>query len=248
MIDGKSVISEHADVFINPYLVGGDSNLTAGMLGVEISRLIKKNPISHLAAISGIGDRAEGKEFDQYLRIAKEKGYTKEFARSLARCVDFEAYYLSGDSKLIHDLLLSDLKEQKIKSFLIENEVKKLEDEAKESLLGLTNISGQGFKIIEINVESLQWGYPSQGKATGLMFRHFENEYNEKILVLGIGESAITIRTNLNNFDVNEIIAQLKEKCKHAAAGGGGHEVAGTIHFVAAAKQDVLNAIKDHAK
>ncbi|MBS1266758.1 MAG: hypothetical protein MAG795_00727 [Candidatus Woesearchaeota archaeon] len=247
--NGKAIIEKHTDVFINPYVVGGDSNLTAGMIGAEISRFIKKQPVHHLPAIAGIADMAEGKDIEGYLNVAKQKGYSKKLITSIARCIDFQAYYINANSKMTHDLLLSDLKEQKVKAFLIENEIKKLENEAVEKLKALSKISGSQKKIIQIDVSNIYRGsYPPQGKSTGLMFRYYEKQFEEKILVLGVNDSSITIRTNFNDFDVNELIEKLRQKLKHGAIDGGGHEVAGTIQFAASVKNDVLRLIKQYAK
>ncbi len=43
---------------------------------------------------------------------------------------------------------------------------------------------------------------------------------------------------------VNDIIARLKTKVPYALVEGGGHDVAGTVGFVAAAREDVLAYVR----
>ncbi|MEE1134716.1 MAG: OB-fold nucleic acid binding domain-containing protein, partial [Methanobrevibacter sp.] len=98
VIYGATVaVDEYVDTHVNPYLVGGDSQLTAGCLATEVAHII--NPeveelIKHLPAIAALGDRAECGEVYQYLKLAAQKGFTQEHLAKVAECVDFEAYFL----------------------------------------------------------------------------------------------------------------------------------------------------------
>ncbi|PKG31922.1 OB-fold nucleic acid binding domain-containing protein, partial [Methanoregula sp.] len=60
-----ATIDKYLVAHVNPYHVGGDFGITAGMLGTEVARLInpKVEPlIRHLPAIAGVGDRSEAPE------------------------------------------------------------------------------------------------------------------------------------------------------------------------------------------
>ena len=90
-------VDEYVDTHVNPYLVGGDSQLTAGALATEVAHIINpevKDLIMHLPAVAALGDRAESGEVYQYLKLAAQKGFTKEHLAQIAECVDFEAYFL----------------------------------------------------------------------------------------------------------------------------------------------------------
>ena len=90
-------VDEYVDTHVNPYLVGGDSQLTAGCLSTEVAHIINpdvKELIMHLPAIAALGDRSECGETFQYLQLASQKGFTKEHLAKVAECVDFEAYFL----------------------------------------------------------------------------------------------------------------------------------------------------------
>ena len=55
-------VDEYVDTHVNPYLVGGDSQLTAGALATEVAHIINpsvKDVIKHLPAVAALGDRAE---------------------------------------------------------------------------------------------------------------------------------------------------------------------------------------------
>ena len=95
--DASVAVDEYVDVHVNPYLVGGDSQLTAGALAVEVAHIV--NPkveelIKHLPAIAALGDRAECGEVYQYLELAAQKNFTKEHLIKVAECIDFESYFL----------------------------------------------------------------------------------------------------------------------------------------------------------
>ena len=90
-------MDDYVDVHVNPYLVGGDSNITAGALAVELANMI--NPevtdrLVHLPGIAAVGDHASSSEADKYIEIAATKGYNREDLDKVASCVDFEAFYL----------------------------------------------------------------------------------------------------------------------------------------------------------
>lgn len=81
IVGGTVAVDEYVDTHVNPYLVGGDSQLTAGALATEVAHIINpeiKDLIKHLPAIAALGDHAECGEVYQYLELAAEKGFTKE--------------------------------------------------------------------------------------------------------------------------------------------------------------------------
>ncbi|MBC7090192.1 MAG: hypothetical protein H5T37_07390, partial [Methanobacteriaceae archaeon] len=74
VVDGKVEVDNYVDVHVNPYLVGGDSQLTAGALSVEIAKMINpeiEERILHLPGIAVIGDHANSQEAEKYIELAK---------------------------------------------------------------------------------------------------------------------------------------------------------------------------------
>ena len=62
IVGGTVAVDEYVDTHVNPYLVGGDSQLTAGALATEVAHIINpeiKDLIKHLPAIAAWGDHAE---------------------------------------------------------------------------------------------------------------------------------------------------------------------------------------------
>lgn len=249
--EGKAVVAEHTDIFINPYLVGGDSNLTAGMLGVELAMMITKiENIEHLPAISGITDKAQGAEFEKYIELAKRKGFSVEHLTKLGRCIDFEAFYIGFfDSSVVSNILLMKLEEQKKYVDLISYEMEKRVENIIQSAEKYLKMTDAGmFEIIEIEISNLlsRGTFPPSGKATGMIFNHMSEKREKPMIMLGKGEDYITIRSNIPGFDLNKMIAELIEKLPHTRAEGGGHELAGTVKFAALAKQEVLDFLKKY--
>ncbi len=244
----KPIIEEYTHVFINPFLIGGDNSLTAGMLGVELSRLINQtSDVDHLPAISGVCDKSQGKEFDQYLKLANKKGYTVEFIKQLGQCIDFEAFHIAHmDSGLIEEILFNGIEQQKEYVNLLDQELEKRKKALIKSAEKYVKTKEmKGFKVFEVAIkEILTIGrYPPPGKSIGILFEHFKQKSEKPIIILGRGRDYITIRSNIDGFDLNKMTHELNKKLPHTQLCGGGHNLAGTIRFVAAAKQEVLDSI-----
>ncbi|MFA6672281.1 MAG: OB-fold nucleic acid binding domain-containing protein, partial [Methanoculleus sp.] len=67
------IVDDYLIGHVNPYHVGGDYGVTAGMLGTEVARMVNpavEGQIRHLPAIAGVGDRSEAPERARYLAVA----------------------------------------------------------------------------------------------------------------------------------------------------------------------------------
>ncbi|MCK4968712.1 MAG: hypothetical protein KAS12_06665, partial [Candidatus Aenigmarchaeota archaeon] len=249
IVDGKSAVDEFVDVHVNPYLVGGDKNLTAGMLGVEIARILGdvKEP-ECLCALAGVGDHSKCDEFNQYL---KKSGKSVEYFEKLSLLVDFEAYYLRfmTDSTVISDIMYGG---EKIVELLYAGLSKKIEAQKKvcEHYMDVSELKNAIFMILDLDLTTMRGEFPPAGKTIGIAHEILVEKHKGKVVVsVGYGPDFVTIRATANaetkGFDVNKIVADLKKKMPYSACDGGGHEVAGSIKFVAGAKDEVLKAIKD---
>lgn len=259
IVEGKALVDAFLDAHVNPYLVGGNKQLTAGMLCTEIGRWISKNTQipAFLPALCGIADRSTGPEFQAYLKRAYEAGYVPQYLEDLATCVDFEASYLKYlESSLIDDLLMSPLPTQQ--SFLLH--LKKEIEIRKQQYLALFQHylrveHRQAFILGKLDLEliDVRGEWPSRGKITGMAFRFLSNKYQkegqgEKLLVpivlLGVGNTSITIRaTEGTAFNLNTMIYEMKKRFPYAMIHGGGHDVAGTLIFIEAAKPEITSFI-----
>ncbi|MGL4670008.1 MAG: DHH family phosphoesterase, partial [Methanobacteriaceae archaeon] len=271
VIEGKVKVDEFVDVHVNPYLVGGDSQITAGALGAEVANIINNDVgelISHLPAIAAIGDHAKSKEADRYIEIAEEKGYTKEDLGKIAACVDFEAYYLRFmNGRGIMDTILNVDKHDKHKKLV--NELfkaynKKVDIQLKATLPNIKQSkldNGILFNVLDIEKYAHRFTFPAPGKTCGFVHDTIvkesiktakasgENDISESdipVLTLAYGPDFGVIRATeavnkIFGFNLNEIIIDLRDSIKEAGIDGGGHECAGSIKFLEGLLDEVLS-------
>jgi len=248
---GKSAVAQIADILINPHLAGGDSNICAGSLATELSRFVTEDwgysELDHLPAIAGTGDKSAGKEFEAYLELAKLKGYGPEHLLALAKAIDFEAFHIGFmESDLVLELLSSTIERQAelVKPII---EVMNIKDKALlESFRRYSKTERvKDFNLVSVRVDQvIDYGsYPHSGRATGIFF---DSVKGEKTLMMGISPGSVIFRTNVERFDLNLMIAEMKRKLPYAQPEGGGHKMAGTVHFIEAARDEVVSFIKEH--
>jgi RecJ-like exonuclease len=256
--DGKVEVDEYVDVHVNPYLVGGDSQITAGCLAVEVAHMINpeiKDLIKHLPAVAAIGDHSTSNETDEYLKIANEKGYSREDLKKIAECVDFEAYYLRFmNGRGIMDTILGvdNLdKHEKLLNALFKEYKKRVDTQLKAALPNLeqTNLdNGIIFNRLDVEKYAHRFTFPAPGKTCGFVHDAIvqKNGEDKSILTLSYGPDFGVIRATeaVNEkfgFNLNEIISQLAEEIPEAGIDGGGHECAGSIKYIEGLSERVLN-------
>ncbi len=254
--NGRSLTSDFVDAHINPYLVGFDANITAGMLCTELSRMIneKISNVDFLAALSGLGDKSKCAEMQEYLKIAESRGFSEDYLRKVAKCVDFEAYYLGfiESRSLVDDLLGSDLNKQKQLVELLNEDIENRKNEQLRIIKAFVKEETLGkVRIYKLNLDdiSLRMEFPPPGKITGIAYELYSEKGNvENIIVLGISDDYIVVRSSLPKFNTNKVIEFLKERIGFGFISGGGHERAGTIKFVRGVKDRVIDEIKEYIK
>ena len=94
---------------VNPYHVGGDFGVTAGMLVRRLPGWI--NPrvepaIRHLPAVAGVGDRSEAPERALYLALVRDQ-YPEQACKDIALALDYEQFWLrfNDGREIIKDML-----------------------------------------------------------------------------------------------------------------------------------------------
>lgn len=249
MVDGKAVVSEYSDIFINPHMNGGDSNLTAGMLGVELARQIAKVPdVEYMPAVAGITDKSQGEFLEKYLEVAKKKGYDIEHLTKLGRSIDFDAFYIGFfDSSVIEDVLMMNIEEQRKYVDIIYTKIESRKTKVIESAEKYAHITdNKNYSIIELDVWMIvdRGKYPTTGKATGIIFNHYVEKDDKPKIMLGKGQDYLTMRCNIEGFDLNKMIVELKKAKPYAQVSGGGHALAGTMRFAEVAREEVLEFVK----
>jgi len=251
--DGKTEIMEYVDLHINSHAVGGDSNISAGMLAFELSQFLLQNKDFILPAVSGIGDKSKGNEFDQYIAKAIGQGNSMEFMESIAEAVDFEAHHIRyGDTKKLVNCFFSSKKETVEANIkIIKEEIQKRIDRIKIRIEKYAEQKEIGkYLFVKLKLEyTSEKDYPADGKTTSLALKMFKEKYpDRKILVLGYWEDGITFRADIEGFDLNEIIRALKKKYPYGKINGGGHNVAGSMRFNSDLLEKIFQYIEEYVK
>jgi len=239
VIDHHTPINnEKIDVHINPHLVGGDSNLTAGMLCVELAKKINPQFDSYqYACISAIGDRSNISDYFKFVDIPINK------LKKMAIVIDFQAKFLRRMEArgLMQELLSLDKEHLDI----IFNEVeKRLKQQVNLISMNFDKelINNTNFLTLDYNKVKLFRDFPSIGTNAGLLINEFGGSNS---ITAVYGEGIIVIRSSNNNFDFNALLAKIKENPKYGARGGG-HKKAGTIIFVGTNLNDILRETKEY--
>lgn len=257
--DGKVAVDEYVDVHVNPYLVGGDSNITAGALAVELAKMINpevKDRLLHLPGIAAVGDHARSEEAEKYIQIAAEKGYDFDDLEKIASCIDFEAFYLRFmNGRGIIDTILglgNREKHQKLNETLYKELQRRVEWQLKAAMPNLkTQKLGNGiiFSVLDVEKYAHKFTFPAPGKTCGYVHDQIVQQYGEKtpIITLAYGPDFGVIRATdavneMFGFNLNTIILKLIEKIPEAGVDGGGHECAGSLKFVEGLSKEVLQA------
>ncbi|EHP88593.1 DHH family phosphoesterase [Methanotorris formicicus] len=220
VIDGKVEVDEYVDAHVNPYLVGGDSNLTAGVLATEIARMINPNvseSIKHLPGIAVVGDHAKGEEVEEYIKIALERinelskkygkgnSYDREYLEKISLCMDFEAFYLRFmDGKGIVDDILGVNNEEfarheRLIEILHEQAMKMVDRQMKAVLPAIKTTeleNGIILNVLDVEKYAHKFTFPAPGKTCGFAHDFKVQEFGEDraIITLAYGPDFGVVR------------------------------------------------------
>ncbi|NPA86254.1 MAG: S1 RNA-binding domain-containing protein [bacterium] len=254
----RSHVDDYVDVHINPYLVGGDSNITAGMLGFELARLINprvEKEISHLPAIAGIADKSEAEELKEYLKFAKAKGYDEEFLKKVGEVVDYIAFNLKFKPGRYYIDYFFGLHIDKGSFVKLINQlysmIRSLLENYKRwtSKYLITRRLDNGIFVVFIDAEKYMFrsDYPNPGKASSIIKEYLEEKYGKDtpLILVAHGPDFAIIRATealelFYNFNIKQLINYLISKYPWAQVSGGGHKIVGTLKFLEGFREQVL--------
>ncbi len=256
------VIGKHLLVQVNPHLVHSTYDFCSGMLCAEVAHALLGHPThdhnSHLAfiaAVSAVADKVASTEAEQYRELAEKEGFSKELIGRCAAALDFEAHALgpTNGRETVHDLLGRDPKKQEALLALIETQLGPAREQHLTAALHYATIKEhKQFIEVHIPIDDIRekGSYPDRGKMCGLVLDHFKKKQKKNTLIVGVGDTALVFRcsTDILSFDVNAFIAHCQKAVPYAQCHGGGHRVAGTMHFIPAARDEVLAALKGYVQ
>ena len=238
---------------VNPYHAGGDFGITAGMLGMELARMI--NPevgeeIKHLAAVAAVGDRSEAPERAQYLELVKGR-YSEEELKKIALALDYEQFWLRyNDGRgLINDILGfgSPARHRALVDLLCEQANKMIADQLDASMphVKATQLpNGALLHVIDVENFAHKFTFPAPGKTTGeihdLLCKRNEGK---PVVTLGYGPDFAVLRSRGVQMNIPRMVRELREEIRGGGVNGGGHLVVGSIKFVEGMRKDVLEKL-----
>ncbi len=238
------VVDKYLLHHVNPYKVGGDSNYTSGILCVEIARMISDIDMRHLAAISVVGDRAEG-EVERYIELS---GMSREELADIALAIEYEGFYLRfrSASNIMHEILGFGRKDRqkRLVEMLAGYAKEAIEEQLKtamESVKVQTLPNGVALAALDVENYAKKFTFPPPGKLTGEVHDRLKEKY-KKIVTIGYGPDFAVIRSEGIELDIPRIVEELKKEII-AGVDGGGHLVVGSIKFIQAKRKDVLSRL-----
>jgi len=258
---GEDLISQEVLVHINPFLVGENgSAISAGQLCVELGRFINQEVknIDQIGALAGIADRIDLENEDivnQYLKIAEKEGYSRQLLNDLSLVVEYVSTRLRFmEAREYIGVVFGEPRERQKKlvelmaPFIRNLDLKGLAIARDNAIIEEIN----GVKIQKIMIEETFPGFgffPKPGRSVGLVHDAFKSEGNDKLVSMGVMNTAITFRaTDSADFSVQEFMNFLNEKLPEAFVEGGGHKNAGAISYLPKFKARVLELFNEYMK
>lgn len=257
----KDVISKEVLTHISPFLVGEDgAKFSAGMLCSELARLINNLPgLEILPAIAGLADRIDINNpeiIEEYIKIAKKEGYTKELLINISKVIDFVSAKIRFMEvrEYIGVIFGEPRNKQKelvslMAPYIIELEQKGLQiakTSSKTEKIGKTTL-----QLLDIENTFPGFGfYPKPGKCVGMLHDDIQTTKDiDNLVTAGLMNTAITLRaTDKSNFSMHELIKFLNKKSPNSFVAGGGHKNAGSISFLPNKQKEILELLKDFIK
>jgi len=253
----EDVISKEVLTHISPFLVGEDgARFSAGMLCAELARLINNLPgLEILPAIAGLADRIDinnPEVIEEYVKIAKKEGYTKELLINISKVIDFVSAKIRFMEvrEYIGVIFGEPRNKQKelvslMAPYIIELEQKGLQiakSSSKVEKIGKVNL-----QLIDIENTFPGFGfYPKPGKCVGMLHDDLQTSKGiDNLVTAGLMNTAITLRaTDKSNFSMHELITYLNKKSPNSFVAGGGHKNAGSITFLPNKQQEILELLR----
>jgi len=246
----ESLICKETLAHVNPHLKGLGHGISASMLSYQLAAYIDNfnEPSAQLAAIGGVADKCEGEDIDF---LIEKSGSSRDELANLALYVDFEIFQTKfNHAKSTLNEFMTGSKE--LQSKIISLYKPLLEKFEKETALTVNHYLEEQ-KLEKFTLFSLN-GETTKQRGTYYALRNLAAIVNKKYseivprVVFIHTNEILVIRADPADlpFDINVFIKQLQKDLPYAQINGGGHNVAGSIKYIPAAKEEVLMKLKQY--
>ncbi len=247
-------IDKYLKAHVNPYHVGGDFGITAGMLGTEVARLI--NPkverlIRHLPAVAGVGDRSEAPERTLFLDLVRDQ-YPETVCKDIALALDYEQFWLrfNDGREIIKDILNltgHPDRHKKLVALLVEGANTMIEDQMSACM---PHVVPRVLKndarlfLIDVEIHAHKFTFPPPGKTSGEVHdRLCRQNARTPVVTIGFGPDFAVLRSRGVFMNIPKMVRELRNEIPGGGISGGGHLVVGSIKFVEGMRDVVLEAL-----
>jgi len=249
-----AIVDQYLAGHVNPYHVGGDFGITAGMLGTEVARLI--NPaveeyIRHLPAIAGAGDRSEAPERRLYHDLVRNR-YSDQDCKDIALALDYEQFWLrfNDGREIVKDILNltgSPERHRKLVALLVEGANAAIDDQMNASMPHVrhqTLANGAELFLLDVEIHAHKFTFPPPGKTSGEVHdRLCQKHAGSPVVTIGFGPDFAVLRSKGVMMNIPKMVRELREEIPGGGISGGGHLVVGSIKFVEGMREQVLQGL-----
>ncbi len=248
------IVDQYLAGHVNPYHVGGDFGITAGMLGTEIARMINpsvENLIRHLPAVAGVGDRSEAPERAAFLDLIKDT-YSEDHCKDIALALDYNQFWLrfNDGRELVKDVL--DLtgnpdRHQRLVALLVEGANAAIADQMSASMPHVrhqTLQNGAELFLLDVEIHAHKFTFPPPGKTSGEVHdRLCKQHAGSPVVTIGFGPDFAVLRSRGVMMNIPKMVRELRDEIPGGGISGGGHLVVGSIKFVEGMRNEVLEGL-----
>lgn len=249
-----AVIDQYLEAHVNPYHVGGDYGITAGMLGTEIARLINPavgDAIRHLPAVAAVGDRSEAPERQRFLNLVADR-YTEDECKTMALALDFEQFWLRFNDgreivKEILDLGPDHARHEQFVALLVEGANAMIADQMEATMPHLQERvleNGARLFLLDVEIHAHKFTFPPPGKTSGEVHdRLCRANPGAAVVTIGFGPDFAVLRSRGVLMNIPRMVRELRTEIRGGGVSGGGHLVVGSIKFVEGMREAVIEAL-----
>jgi RecJ-like exonuclease len=250
------IVDQYLAAHVNPYHVGGDFGITAGMLGTEVARLINprvEQHIRHIPAVAGFGDRSEAPERARYHELVRET-YAEEDCKNIALSLDYEQFWLrfNDGREIVKDILgltVNTVRHKELVALLVEGANAAIEDQMNACMPHVrqqTLENGAELFLLDVEIHAHKFTFPPPGKTSGEVHdRLCRKNAGSPVVTIGFGPDFAVLRSRGVMMNIPKMVRELRDEIPGGGISGGGHLVVGSIKFVEGMREEVLKGMID---